>query len=85
MASEREDAASREPTGRSPDRRSLVRRRLLPMVRGVGFWAAIVLPWIALGLLFTGIATEEPGLFTGIVLGNLVAAVVGGEYEGARL
>jgi hypothetical protein len=55
------------------------------MVRGVGFWAAIVLPWIALGLLFTGIATEEPGLFTGIVLGNLVAAVVGGEYEGARL
>jgi len=85
MAGEHEDATSREQTSSASKRWSVVRHRLLPVIRGAAFWAAIVLPWIVLGLLFTGIATEEPGLFTGIVLLNLGAAVVGGEYEGARL
>lgn len=56
-------------------------RRLRPAFLLVAFWGAIFLPWVVLSLLFTGIPADEPWLFTGVVIMNLAAAVVGGKYE----
>jgi hypothetical protein len=46
-------------------------------VRAAGFWSAIAIPFLLLGLVVTGTATERVALFAGLVVANLVALRVG--------
>ncbi|WP_336328756.1 hypothetical protein [Halovenus sp. HT40] len=50
-------------------------------LRLVGFWAAVVLPFVLLGLLALGIAQQSPALLTGLVSTNVAALVLGREYN----
>lgn len=52
-------------------------RNLVPAARAAAFWGAVCLPWIALFLLFTGVATRYPVLFTLVVAAAFVAAIAG--------
>jgi hypothetical protein len=49
--------------------------------RLLGFWAAIVLPFVLLGLLGAGIAQQSPALLSGLVGANIGALVLGKEYN----
>jgi len=80
MEREREQAPNKRQPGPF-ERVKVARKRLQPVFHGVAFWGAILLPWVVIGLLFTGFAVDEPELFTGVVTLNLVSAVVGGKYE----
>lgn len=50
-------------------------------LRLVGFWAAVVLPFVLLGLIALGIAQQSPALLTGLVSANVAALVLGREYN----
>lgn len=64
--------------GSHPLRRSL--RTLAPVFRATAFWVAVALPWIALGLLFTGVATDRPVFFVLLVLVAFLSAFVGRDH-----
>jgi hypothetical protein len=81
MESEREQATGDNQSLTVWNRVSTARRRVTPVLLGVAFWSAIVLPWVVIALLYTGFAVEEPGLFTGLVMLNLTSAIVGGKYQ----
>lgn len=71
----------------SPFRRSLlnaphrgVRRfesLLTGSVRFAGFWSAVTLPFVLLGLMTAGLADQHTGLFAGLVVANILALRVG--------
>jgi hypothetical protein len=46
-------------------------------VRAAGFWSAVAIPFLLLGLVVTGSAVQHVGLFVGLVVANLVALRVG--------
>lgn len=51
-------------------------------VKAGAFWAAVLLPFLALVLLISGLSTTlEYGFFLSIVAVNVVALVVGHDYE----
>lgn len=50
-------------------------------VRAIGFWAAVLLPFVLLTLVATGIAQQSPLLLTGLVTANVAALVVGKDYK----
>jgi hypothetical protein len=50
-------------------------------VRAVGFWTAVLLPFVLLGLIAAGVAQQSPLLFTGLVTANVTALVVGRDYK----
>lgn len=54
---------------------------LNPAVRFVGFWSAILLPFVVLGLLAGGAPQQSPLLFVGLLAANVVALVVGNGYK----
>lgn len=55
-------------------------RAVAPVVRAAAFWGAICLPWIALFLLFTGLATSHPIIFTLVVVAASVATLAGHDH-----
>jgi hypothetical protein len=81
MEREREQATGENQPSPVWGRLSAARRQLVPVVRGVAFWSAILLPWVVIALLYTGFAMNEPELFTGLVVLNVVSAVAGGKYQ----
>jgi hypothetical protein len=50
-------------------------------VQLIGFWTAVVIPFVLLGLLATGIAQQSPLLLGGLVATNLLGLVVGKDYK----
>lgn len=52
-----------------------------PAIRFVGFWAAIVLPFVLLALTATGLATRHPAVAAGLVVGNLAGLRLGRNYK----
>jgi hypothetical protein len=50
-------------------------------IRFVGFWAAIVLPFVLLTLTATGVATQHPAVAAGLVVGNLAGLRLGRNYN----
>jgi hypothetical protein len=51
---------------------------LLVAIRTAGFWGAVTLPFLHLPLLFAGIETPvEVGMFLSLLVGNVVALLVG--------
>jgi len=50
---------------------------VLRPLRAAGFWSAVAIPFLLLGLVVTGTAVERVGLFLALVVANLVALRVG--------
>lgn len=77
-------AASTESTESQNDRRPLERLvpHLIDAVRKTGFWTAIVLPFLYVPLLATGLSTAAETLtFLALLGSNLVALYVGHTYR----
>jgi len=64
-----------QPTRPTPGAQWL--QLVLRPVRAAGFWSAVAIPFLLLGLVVTGTAVERVGLFLGLVVANLVALRVG--------
>ena len=58
-----------------------VRASLESLVRATGFWTAVALPFVMLVVLATGGAQRHPLVFFGLLAANLVALVVGRNYD----
>lgn len=50
-------------------------------IQAIGFWTAVVLPFVLLALIVTGIAQQSPLLLTGLVIANVTGLIVGREYK----
>jgi hypothetical protein len=69
------------PSTPTNDRRAPAAVSLPAPIRAGAFWAAVLLPFCALGLLASGLSsTPEYVAFVSIVVANLVALVVGHDY-----
>ncbi|MFO7925845.1 MAG: hypothetical protein ACQET5_04015 [Halobacteriota archaeon] len=54
---------------------------LSALISAAAFWLAVLLPFCSLALLATGIDTTDRSLlFVGLVVGNVVALIVGHGY-----
>lgn len=53
---------------------------LLPL-RFVGFWTAVFVPFVLLGLIVSGTALQSPQLLTVLLCANLFGLVVGKDYK----
>lgn len=73
--------SSASPFRRSQPARSILGEQWFQLalrpVRAAGFWSAVAIPFLLLGLVVTGAAVEHVGLFLGLVAANLVALRVG--------
>lgn len=49
--------------------------------RFVGFWTAVVLPFVLLGLLASGAASQSPLLLSGLLAANLAGIVLGRDHN----
>lgn len=52
----------------------------LPM-RFLGFWTAVVVPFVLLGLVAAGIAQQSPLLLSGLLAANILGLVLGRDYK----
>lgn len=50
-------------------------------VRGVAFWTTILLPLVIVGTLLTGVLAAAPLFVAGLVVLNVVCAVLGQSYS----
>lgn len=50
-------------------------------VRLLGFWAAVVLPFVLLTLVGLGVAQQSPALFAALVTANVTGLVLGKDYN----
>ncbi|MFD1586741.1 hypothetical protein ACFR9U_07075 [Halorientalis brevis] len=55
--------------------------RLVAPVQFLGFWSAVLLPMALFPMLFSGVAGEHLAPFTALVVANVVALVVGRDYN----
>ena len=58
-----------------------LRESLAPPVRFLGFWTAVVSPFLLLGLVATGLAAEQPLVLTGLLVANVAGLVLGSEHN----
>lgn len=67
-----------------------VRRRLtveslqsicVPAAQFVGFWSAVVLPFVLVSLLASGFAAQSPQLVGGLLVCNVVGLILGRNYS----
>jgi hypothetical protein len=49
-------------------------------LRFVGFWTAVLTPFVLLALLATGVATQQPLLWGGLVVTNAAGLVLGRDH-----
>jgi len=50
-------------------------------MRFVGFWTAILVPFVLLGLIASGAVLQSPQLFAALLGANLAGLVVGRNYK----
>ncbi len=50
-------------------------------VRLLGFWSAIVLPFVILSLIVAGVAQQSPTLLAGLLAANIAGLVLGKDYN----
>lgn len=77
-------AASESTDSQAGDRSVLERvsPTLAPSIRRIGFWTAIVLPFLYVPLLAIGLSTaSETATFLGLLTVNLVALYVGHAHQ----
>ncbi|MFC7132969.1 MULTISPECIES: hypothetical protein [Salinibaculum] len=53
----------------------------LPAVRFVGFWTAVLLPFVLVSMLVTGLAGQSPSLVGGLLACNVAGLVLGRDYN----
>lgn len=58
-----------------------VRASVESLVRAVGFWGAVTVPFVMLVVLATGGAQRHPLAFTGLLAVNVVALFAGRNYD----
>lgn len=58
-----------------------LRAHFRPAVHFVGFWTAVLLPFVLLTLLASGVIVELPFVAGGLLAVNLAGLVLGREYE----
>jgi hypothetical protein len=61
-------------------RASLWTRIVLP-VQFLGFWTAVVSPFVLLGLIVAGLALQYPLVLTGLLAANVAGIVLGNGYN----
>jgi hypothetical protein len=49
--------------------------------RLLGFWSAVILPFVIVSLLAAGIAQQSPALIGGLVAANIAGLVLGKDYK----
>lgn len=56
--------------------------RLLGLpARFAGFWTAVVVPFVLLGMIASGAAHQSPLVMTGLLAANVVGLVLGRDYK----
>ena len=50
-------------------------------VRFVGFWTAVLMPFVLLSLLVIGVAQQSPELLGGLLVANVAGLVLGKDYK----
>lgn len=50
-------------------------------VRLLGFWTAVLLPFVLLALVAVGIAQQSPQVFAALVTANVAGLVLGKDYK----
>lgn len=60
---------------------AMVVETILSVFQGVAFWASIPLPVVIAGTLATNVVAAEPMLVSGLVVLNIVCAVLGHNYS----
>lgn len=70
-----------DSTASSEHSHSTLRAAVEYPLRALGFWAAVVLPFVLLGLIVAGIAQTSPVLMTGLVGANIAGLLLGREYN----
>jgi len=50
-------------------------------VRFVGFWTAVIVPFVFLGLTVLGTTGQSPLLLTGLLVANVAGLVLGKDYK----
>ncbi len=58
-----------------------LRALCLPTVRRVGFWAAVLIPFVLLSLLASGVIVELPFVAGGLLAVNLAGLLLGQEHN----
>lgn len=54
---------------------------VLPPVRFVGFWTAVILPFVYVPLLFTGLEGATMTAFLALIVAHVVSLVLGKPYN----
>ena len=54
-----------------------IRTLLVDPARFAGFWSAVTIPFLLLGMVVAGMAAQQSSLFAGLVVANVVALRVG--------
>lgn len=70
-----------DSTAGSEHSHSTLRAAVEYPLRALGFWTAIVVPFVLLGLIVAGIAQTSPVLMTGLVGANIAGLLLGREYN----
>ena len=50
-------------------------------VRFVGFWTAVLMPFVLVSLLVIGVAQQSPELLGGLLVANVAGLVLGKDYK----
>ena len=50
-------------------------------MRFLGFWTAVITPFVLLGLIIAGTGQQSPLLLTGLLAMNVVGLVLGRDYK----
>jgi len=58
-----------------------LRTRILFPVQFLGFWTAVVSPFVLLGLIVAGLALQYPLVLTGLLAANVAGIVLGNGYN----
>lgn len=58
-----------------------LRATLLSPIQFLGFWVAVVAPFVFLGLVVTGVAVRFPLAMLGVLASNVVGLVLGSGYN----
>ncbi len=58
-----------------------LRRLVRPAVEFIGFWTAVLLPFVLLALIASGLAPQYPELVGSLVVGNLAGLGLGQGYN----
>ena len=60
---------------------SSLQASLISPVQFLGFWTAVVVPFVLLGLSAAGLATQYPLVLTGLLMANVAGLVLGKGYN----